>query len=173
MRVALALSSLALVGLLSAGERARAEEEKLCRQQLEELCPNTQPNTPERRACVKEGVDKLTESCQKLIGHVKPATGATPPAPAAGGGGLQGLVQACAKDHPKMVELCQTGKPQGENPMPCLVKNADQFSETCRNWIHEADKAQAQKAAGAAKPGATKAPEAAKPPAATKPPVAN
>ncbi|HEX5066246.1 MAG TPA: hypothetical protein VFY49_09040 [Myxococcota bacterium] len=160
MRVALALSSLALVGLLSAAEHARAEE-KPCRQQLEELCPNTQPNTPERRECVKNGVDKLTESCQKLIGHVKAAPGA---APAPAGGGLQGLVQACAKDHPKMVELCQTGKPEGENPMPCLVKNADQFSEPCKKWILDADKAQAQKAAAGA-PGAAKAPAPTKPPA--------
>ena len=162
MRVALALSSLVVLGLLSAAELARAEE-KPCRQQLEELCPNTEPNTPERRECVKNGVDKLTESCQKLIGHVKAVQGGAS-APAAGGGGLQGLVQACAKDHPKMVELCQTGKPEGENPMPCLVKNADQFSEPCKKWILDADKAEAQKAAAGA-PGAAKAPAPTKPPA--------
>lgn len=158
MRVALALSSLALVGLLSA-ESARAEE-KPCRQQLEELCSKTEPNTAERRACVQENADKLTESCQKMIGHVKGATPSAAPAPAKDGGGLQGLVQACSKDHPRMVELCQKDKPPGENPMPCLLKNADQFSETCQNWLREAEKAQAQRTSGAGKPT-----EAAKPPA--------
>jgi len=158
MRVALALSSLALVGLLSAAGHARAEE-KPCRQQLVELCPKTEPNTPERRACVQENVEKLTESCQTMIGHVKDAKPGAPPTPAPGGG-LQGLVQACAKDHPRMVELCQKDKPPAENPMPCLVKHADQFSEPCRNWILDAEKAQAQKAPVAGKP-----PAAAKSPA--------
>ncbi|HVH20434.1 MAG TPA: hypothetical protein VNF72_19225 [Myxococcota bacterium] len=158
MRVALALSSLALVGLLSAAGHARAEE-KPCRQQLDELCPKTEPNTPERRACVQENVEKLTESCQTMIGHVKDAKPGAPPTPAPGGG-LQGLVQACAKDHPRMVELCQKDKPPAENPMPCLVKHADQFSEPCRNWILDAEKAQAQKAPVAGKP-----PAAAKSPA--------
>ena len=161
MRVALVVTSIALAGLLSVAEHARAEE-KPCRQQLEELCPGTEPNTPERRDCVKQGVEKLTPSCQKMIGHVDAAASEDTPAP---GSGLQGLVLACQKDHPRMVELCQTGRSQGENPMPCLVDHADQFSEPCRNWIRAAEEAQAQRA----KAAAPKAAEAAKPSAATKP----
>jgi hypothetical protein len=176
MRVAIALLSLALVGLLVGAGPSRAEEEKSCRQQIEDLCPNTSPNTPERRNCVQKGMDKLSAPCQQQLGHIRamgtpappPAPGAAP-APGAGApaaGGLQDLVKACSKDHPRMVELCQTKK--GENPMPCLTQHIGEFSESCQAWIREADAATAAKSAaptagaaatpGAAKPGTSAAP---------------
>jgi hypothetical protein len=171
MRVALALSSLALVGLLTGAGPSRAEEEKSCRQQIEDLCPNTSPNTPERRSCVQKGMEKLSAPCQQQLGHIR-AMGAPAPAPAPGAaaapgapaaGGLQDLVKACSKDHPRMVELCQTGKKPGESPLPCLTQHIDEFSESCQAWIRQADaataaKSAAPKAGGAAKPGAPATP---------------
>ncbi|HVN38551.1 MAG TPA: hypothetical protein VMW19_10340 [Myxococcota bacterium] len=160
MRVAIALSSLALVGLLTGAGPSRAEDEKSCRQQIEDLCPNTSPNTPERRACVQKGMDKLSAPCQQQLGHLR-AMGAPAPAqgvPAAGApaaGGLQDLVKACSKDHPRMVELCQTKK--GEGPLPCLMQHIGEFSEPCREWIRQADAASAAKGA-APKPDAPAAP---------------
>jgi len=175
MRVAIALSSLALVGLLAGAGPSRAEEEKSCRQQIEDLCPNTSPNTPERRACVQKGMDKLSAPCQQQLGHIRamgasapaPAPGAAPGAePGAGGapaaGGLQDLVKACSKDHPRMVELCQAKK--GENPMPCLTQHIGEFSESCQAWIRQADAAAAKqagpKAGAAATTGGAKPPTA-------------
>jgi hypothetical protein len=171
MRVAIALSSLALVGLLANAGPSRAEEEKSCRQQIEDLCPNTSPNTPERRSCVQKGMDKLSAPCQQQLGHIR-AMGASAPAPAPGAAGappagapaaagLQDLVKACSKDHPRMVELCQTKK--GENPLPCLTQHIDEFSDSCQTWIRQADAATAAKGAapaagGAAKPGASATP---------------
>ena len=162
MRVALALSSFVLAGLVSAALPARAEDEKSCRDQIEALCSDSVPNTPERRACVKEKSWKLTDSCQKTIGLVKGALPAAEPAPATGPGGFKGLVQACQKDGPRMAELCQTGRSEGENPGACLIEHADQFSDSCRDWLREAENAQAaQKATGVAKPPAgAKAPAA-------------
>ena len=175
MRVAIALSSLALVGLLAGAGPSRAEEEKSCRQQIEDLCPNTSPNTPERRACVQKGMDKFSAPCQQQLGHIR-AMGTPAPAPAPGAaaapgagapaaGGLQDLVKACSKDHPRMVELCQTKK--GENPLPCLTQHIDEFSESCQTWIREADAASANRAAPKAG-GAAPIP----PPAPAKPPTA-
>ena len=182
MRVAIALSSLALVGLFAGAGPSRAEEEKSCRQQIEDLCPNTSPNTPERRTCVQKGMDKLSAPCQQQLGHIR-AMGASAPAPAAGAapapgagapaaGGLQDLVKACSKDHPRMVELCQAKK--GENPLPCLTQHIDEFSESCQAWIREANAATAArdaapKAGGAATPSAAKpGTSAASPPAPAK-----
>ena len=177
MRVAIALSSLALVGLLTAAGPSRAEEEKSCRQQIEDLCPNTSPNTPERRACVQKGMDKLSAPCQQQLGHLRsmgapaaapePGAAAAPGAGAPAAGGLQDLVKACSKDHPRMVEVCQPKK--GENPLPCLTQHIGEFSESCQAWIREADAATAAKGAapnagGAAKPGASAPPAPAKPP---------
>jgi hypothetical protein len=162
MRAALALTSVALAGLLFAAPPAQAEDEASCRDQIEALCADSAPDTPERRACVKEKGGKLTEPCQKTIGYVKDAQPAQPAAPPASGpGGFQGLVQACQKDRARLAELCQVGRPAGENPMPCLIEHADEFSESCRDWLREAEKAQAQKASGA------------KPSAGAKPPTAN
>jgi hypothetical protein len=166
MRFAPALSSLALVGLLSAAGPARAEEEKSCRQQLEELCPDSAPNTPERRACVQKNAGKLTASCQKMIGHGQSETPAA--APASGPGGFEGFVKACQKDQTRVAELCQKGRPPQESPLPCLIEKADQFSKPCRNWLEEAKKAQA----AAQKPSASP-PGAGKPAAGAKPPAAN
>ena len=174
MRVAIALSSLALVGLLAGAGPSRAEDEKSCRQQIEDLCPNTSPNTPERRSCVQKGMDKLSAPCQQQLGHLRAmgapapapvAPGAGAPAPAATMGGLQDLVKACSKDHPRMVELCQAKK--GENPLPCLTEHIGEFSESCQEWIREADAATAAKGA-APKAGAPAAPPTtpAKPPSA-------
>lgn len=159
MRAALAVSSLTLVGVLAAAGLAGAEAEKNCRQQIEELCPETSPNSPERRACVKQGIEKLSERCQQQLGHRKAPA---PPPPAAGPGGLQGLVQACAKDHPRMVELCQSGKPEGTHPMPCLREHLSEFSEPCQQWIREADEKTGAKPA-AAKPASAPKPAEAKP----------
>ena len=167
MRAVPALSSLTLVALLAAAGLARAEEEKSCRQQIEELCPNSSPNTPERRQCVQQGIEKLSASCQQQLGHVK-AMAVPAPAAGPGAGGLQDLVKACSKDHPRMVELCQTARKPGENPLPCLSEHASEFSESCQRWIHDAE---AATAAGVAKPGAAKAPAGsgpAKPPTAAK-----
>lgn len=171
MRAALALSSLALVALFFAPEFARAADEKPCPDQIEDLCPGSEPNTPERRACVKQNLDKLSESCRRMMGHVTAVQAGVPPAQP-GASGLQNLVQACGKDHARMVELCQTSRPHGEDPLPCLGKHADQFSEPCREWIRAAEKAEAEKAK-AVKTGAPPSGAAlAKPPAATKAPGA-
>ncbi|HXK21457.1 MAG TPA: hypothetical protein VMS55_02150 [Myxococcota bacterium] len=173
MRVAMALSSLALVGLLAGAGPARAEEEKSCRQQIEDLCPNTSPNTPERRSCVQNGMEKLSAPCQQQLGHIRamgmPPSARTPDAPGAAApaaGGLQDLVKACSKDHPRMVELCQSGKKPGENPLPCLTQHIGEFSESCQAWIRGADAASAKGAPP--KPGNSATP----PPAPAKPPGA-
>lgn len=164
MRVALALSSVALAGLLASAGLAGAEEEKTCRQQIEELCPTTSPNTPERRSCVQKGMEKLSAACQQQLGHVR---GMAPPA----AGGLQSLVKACSKDHPRMVELCQTGKKPGESPLPCLSEHIGEFSESCQAWIRGAEAATAKAPPGAATPEGVEKPGAAKPPAPAGPPA--
>ena len=180
MRVAIALSSLALVGLLSGAEPAAAQPaqpakpaappkpakdakaEKTCRQQIEDLCPDTVPNTPERRACVKQGFDKLSENCKRQLGAAR--VGAKPPT-AAAKGRLQELVEACSKDHARMVELCQQGQAGGDT-MPCLLQHKSEFSEPCQKEIERADEAAKGKQAAAPASGAK--PAAAKPPGPSK-----
>jgi hypothetical protein len=168
MRVALAVSSLTLVGLLTAGGLAGAQPEKSCRQQIEELCPDTAMNSPERRACVKQGIEKLSPRCQQRLGHRQAAPAQRPAGPI----GLQGLVQACQKDHPRMVELCQSGKPQGTDPMPCLREHVSEFSEPCQKWIRDADEVASKKQQAGAQPTGAAAPAGAvKPASAAKPPA--
>ena len=164
MRVALAVSSLTLVALFAGAQLAGAEQEKSCRQQIDELCSESAPNTPERRACVKQGIDKLSPRCQQQLGLGQRKAEPAPRGP----GGLQDLAQACSKDHPRMVELCQRGRPAGEDVMPCLRAHQGEFSEPCQKLIRESDAASAEKQAEVKPPGAPK-PAEANPPGAAKP----
>jgi hypothetical protein len=114
---------LGLFALLAAAAPALAADERPCPDQIEALCPDTEPNTPQRRECVRKGVAKLSQECQRRLGHA-PEKGARQSP-------IQPLLDACKPDQPKIKELCQ----DGGKLIGCLVEHRSRFSEGCQQMI--------------------------------------
>jgi hypothetical protein len=126
------LAPLALALLLCAGVAA-AEEEKSCVDQIAELCPDTEPNSPGRRACVKEKRAQLSEDCQKRLG----APGPVPVAPSATAGDaamlqdLRPFFEACGNDREKIGKHCTGEKGQGDPLLQCILEHKSEMSQKC------------------------------------------
>lgn len=144
MRSSFVVSSSALILLLASAQSAPAQQpkEKSCPAQIEELCPETEPKSPERRACVRQNADKLSARCQQQLGRATPA--AKPPDLRH----FQQFLQACANDRSRVVELCQKNQPPDANLAECLRANQSEFSKPCQDWI----RADASAAAGKPQP---------------------
>jgi hypothetical protein len=132
--------SLALGAALLASAPASAEAEKSCGDQIAALCPDTEANSPERRACIKEKRAKLSEECQKRLGPPEP----TPNADALSQ--LRPLVEACQGDSAKLSMLCNGPKGSGNPLLQCIVDNKKDLSARC---VSVAEGALKKPAAGA------------------------
>jgi hypothetical protein len=120
MRPLLAFSLLAV--LLAPALPALADE-RPCPQQIEALCPDTEPNSPERRECVHKNAEKLTPECRRRLGHAAPK-----PAQASV---IQGLLDGCKADQPRIRELCK----DGSKLLACLNEHKAEFSDGCQKVI--------------------------------------
>jgi hypothetical protein len=101
------LVSFTLVWLFCAGPAPAEEEAKApakCRQAVDELCPDSKPGTPERRACVRANADKLPEDCR--VG-----------APRGGQAGVQAMMSACEGD---IEAHCKNVRRGGGRLVKCL-----------------------------------------------------
>jgi hypothetical protein len=151
------LAPFALAFVLCAGVAAAAsaaEEEVSCVDQIAALCPDTEPNSPQRRACVKEKRSKLSADCQKKLGPPTP-----PPAPGAAtppDGDIAKLqemrpfFEACGPDREAIGKRCTGEKGQGTPLLQCIVDHKSEMSQKCVDV--------AQKQLAPPKPATTPAP---------------
>jgi hypothetical protein len=144
VRIAPLAASLALgAGLLTA-QPAPAEPEKSCGDQIAALCPDTEANSPERRACIKDKRAKLSEECQKRLGPPEPA------APSSGSlADLRPLVEGCKGDSAKLSTLCNGPNSSGNPLLECIVAHKSDLSKSC---VDVAEGALKKQRAGSATP---------------------
>jgi hypothetical protein len=127
----------ALALLLCAGFAAAAsaaEEEVSCVDQIAALCPDTEPNTPQRRACVKEKRSKLSADCQKKLGPPAPPAPGAAAAPSGDVAKLEEMrpfFEACGGDREAIGKHCAGEKGQGNPLLQCIVDHKSEMSQKC------------------------------------------
>jgi hypothetical protein len=124
--LALALASTAPLALAM---HARADVKVRCVQEIDKLCPDSEPGSPERRACVRENMSKLPAECQEWLTQRKPA------APAPEHAGLQSLYGACGQDKPRINQLCPGEKGTGASLFQCMNAHRSELSEPCAKYL--------------------------------------
>jgi hypothetical protein len=119
------LVSAALLCLL-ASPPALAEEEKGaaggvdCRKAIDELCKDTRPGTPERRACVREKANQLPEGCRQ----------------AARRGGRSAVAKMMAACEGDIAKHCKDVRQGGGRIARCLQGvDSEQLSDACRDQV--------------------------------------
>ena len=132
MRPTLAIACLCVPVLLAAALPCAAEE-RPCADQIEDLCSDTEPNTPQRRACVRENLDELSPECRKRLGHRLSPQEA---------GALKRLADACGPDREKMAKRCPNRA--GGRMLECLRAHRSEFSESCQKLIGQSTTPPAQ-----------------------------
>jgi hypothetical protein len=120
MRPLLAFS---LFAVLLAPALPALADERPCPAQIEDLCPDTEPNSPERRECVRKNAEKLSPECQRKLGHAPTKPARTSP--------IQGLLDACKADQPRIHEVCT----DSTKLLACLNEHKSEFSDGCQKTI--------------------------------------
>jgi hypothetical protein len=63
-RVLALLATTALLAVAGRADEEKAADGKSCREEVEALCPDSEPASPERHRCVGENVSRLSEDCR-------------------------------------------------------------------------------------------------------------
>ena len=92
------------------------EEAMACQADVEKLCPNTKPG-PERRQCMMEHKDQVSQQCRDLFAQMKERHEEA-----------QGAVAACRDDAQK---LCPKVKPGKGRMIQCLKQHQSDLSPDC------------------------------------------
>jgi hypothetical protein len=117
--------SAALLCLLVQAPSLAAEEEAKtggahCRKAIDELCKDSQPGTPERRACVREKASQLPEDCRPAARRGGPA-------------GAAEMIAACESD---IAKHCKDVRRGGGRIARCLQGvDSEQLSDACRDQL--------------------------------------
>lgn len=103
------------------GEQAENRPRGGCRAEIEALCPDTEPRSAERRACVRENGSKLPEVCRDRMMRGRNRASA----------GIEGLRQACGEAIDGHCDEMRQGR-----MLRCLrAQEEDELSERCRGYL--------------------------------------
>ena len=135
MRALAAVSLCALVLLLAPVAASAADAQLPCPDQIDALCPDTEPNSPARRQCVGKNAARLSEECRRKLGHA--------PAKPAGTSFVQPLLDACKQDQPRIAKLCT----DSTKLLACLNEHKSELGADCQKMIERYSAAPAPKPA--------------------------
>ena len=122
-RVLALLVTTALLGRAAwAGEENEAAG-KSCREEVEALCPDSEPASPERRRCVRENASRLSDDCRALAMRRRNSLTA----------GIEALRGACGRE---IDEYCDEVRRGSGQLLRCLgALEEEKRSATCQEYL--------------------------------------